>query len=79
MLYLIDIINNHRAPVKDSNDIIIEDDLSGEWKIWLTMQINCIFSFDPREIRTMESKSDNVEITMGSETGDIIKELFESF
>ena len=31
------------------------------------------------EIRTMDSKSDNVEITMGNETDDIIKELFESF
>ena len=27
----------------------------------------------------MDSKSDNVEITMGSETDDLIKELFESF
>ena len=27
----------------------------------------------------MNSKSDNVEIMMGSETGDIIDELFETF
>ena len=43
------------------------------------MQINFISSLDPGEIRTMDSKSDNVEITMGNETDDIIKELFESF
>ena len=36
-------------------------------------------SLDPKEIRTMDSKSDNAEITMDSETDDIIKELFESF
>ena len=47
MSYLRDIINNHKAPVKDSNGIIIEDDLSGEWKIQLTMQINFISSLDP--------------------------------
>ena len=43
------------------------------------MQINFISSLDPGEIRTMDSKSDNVEITMGNETDDIIKELFKSF
>ena len=43
------------------------------------MQVNFISSLDPREIRTIGSKSDNVEITMGSETNDIVKKLFESF
>ena len=43
------------------------------------MQINFISSLDPGEIRTMDSKSDNVGITMGNEADDIIKELFESF
>ena len=28
-----DMINNHKTPIRDSNRIIIEDDLSGEWKI----------------------------------------------
>ena len=72
-------INNHKAPIKDSNGIIIEDDLFGEWKIQLTMQITFISSLDTGEICTMDSKSDNVEITMGNETDDIINELFESF
>ena len=72
-------INNHKAPIKNSNGIIIEDDLFGEWKIQLTMQITFISSLDTGEIHTMDSKSDNVEIKMGNEPDDIIKELFESF
>ena len=79
MPYLGDMINNHKAPIRDCNGIIIEDDLSGEWKIQLTMPINFVSSLDPTEIRTMDSKSDNVEIKMGNETNDIIKKLFESF
>ena len=42
---------------------IIEYNFSGKWKIQLTMKINFIFSLDPREIRIMDLKSDNVEIT----------------
>ena len=81
MPYLRDMINNHKAPItlKNSIGIITEDDLFGEWKIQLTMQISFISSLDTGEIRTMDSKSDNVEITMGNETDDIINELFESF
>ena len=79
MPYLENIINNHKAPIRDSNGVIIEDDLSGEWKVQLTMRINFISSLDPGEICTMDSKSDHVEITMGSETDDIIKELSEYF
>ena len=51
----------------------------GEWKIQLTMRINFISSLNIGEIRTMNSKSDNVEIMMGIETNDIINKLFESF
>ena len=51
-------INNHKCP----NGIIIEDDFSGEWKIELTMQITFISSLDTGEIRTMDSKSDNVKL-----------------
>ena len=60
MPYLEDMINNHKAPVRDSNGIITEDNLSGEWKIQLTMRINFIFSLDPGKNRIMDSKSDNV-------------------
>ena len=68
-------INNHKAPIelKDPNDTIIEDDLIREWEIQLTMQITFISSLDTREIRTTDSKSDNVEIMKGSESDDIIK------
>ena len=37
--HLRDMINNHKVPIKDSDGIIIENDLFGEWKIQLTMQI----------------------------------------
>ena len=48
-------------------------------KIQLTMQISFISSLDTGKIHAMDWKSDNVEITMGNEADDIIKELFESF
>ena len=73
MPYLKNMINNHKATIRDSNDI------SGEWKIQLTMRINFVSSLDPEKNRIMDSKSDNVEIIMGIETDNIIKELFESF
>ena len=40
MPYLENMINNHKATIRDSND------LSGEWKIQLTMQINFVSSLD---------------------------------
>ena len=43
------------------------------------MQINFVSSLDHKEICTMESKIDNIEIMMGSETDVIIDELFKSF
>ena len=50
----------------------------GEWKIQLTMSINFISSKDSNETRHMHTKSDNIEIIMGSETNDIIEEFRES-
>ena len=47
-------------------------------KIQLIIAINFISSKDSKEIRNMHSKSDNEEIMMGSETDQIIEELFES-
>ena len=43
------------------------------------MEINFISSKDSDETRTMHTKSNNVEIMIGSETNEIIEELFESF
>ena len=51
----------------------------GEWKVQLTMAINFFSSKDSEEIRTMHIKSDNIEILIGNETDEIIKELFKSF
>ena len=34
---------------------------------------------DSDETRTMRTKNDNIDVTMGSETDEIIKELFKSY
>ena len=63
--YLSNIINDHKT--------------QGEWKIQLTMSINFISSEeDSDEVCTVHTKSDNIEIMMGSETDEIIEELFKS-
>ena len=60
-------------------DIVIDYETQfGEWKIQLTMQINFIFSKVFEETRTKSTKSDNIDIMMGSETDDVIEELRES-
>ena len=43
------------------------------------MTINFFSSKDSEEIYTMHSKSDNIEILIGNETGEIIEDLFDSF
>ena len=80
--YLSDIINNHKTRglvrYHSGNKSWLEE-TSSEWKIQLTMEINFISSKDPDETRTMHTKSNNVEIMIGSETDKIIEDLFESF
>ena len=64
--YLADMINDYKS--------------KGEWKIQLTAEI--IFTSlkpDSNETRIMHTKSDNEEIMVGSDTNDVIKELFKSF
>ena len=52
----------------------------GEWKIQLTAEINFTsLKPDSNETRIMHTKSDNEEIMVGSDTNDIIQELFKSF
>ena len=63
--FLNDMINNHKT--------------YGEWKIQLVMKVNFISSLDTDETREMYTKSNNVEIIMGTETDDIFNELFKSF
>ena len=61
-----DLINNYKS--------------KGEWKIQLTAEINFIsLKPDSNETRIMHTKSDNEEIMVGSDTSDVIKELFKSF
>ena len=80
--YLIDIINEHKTHslvrYHSGNKSWLEE-TSREWKIQLTMAINFISSKDSDETRTMHTKSNDVEIMIGSETDEIIEELFESF
>ena len=74
-------VNDYKGPIKsrDPSGKMINVDTYEEWKIQLTLQINFDSSLDPREIRTLDLKSDNIEIMIGSETDDFVKELFESF
>ena len=44
----------------------------------LIMSISFISSKDSDEARNMSTKSNNIEIVMGNETGGIIDKLFES-
>ena len=63
--YLRELINNHKS--------------KGEWKIQLTAQINFISSRPGSdEARVMHTSSVNEEFTNGSDTDEIIKELFKS-
>ena len=50
----------------------------GEWKIQLIMKVNFISSQNFIDTRDMHSKSDNVEIIMGNDTNEILKNLFNS-
>ena len=57
--YLSHIINDHKT--------------KGEWKIQLTIAINLISYKDSTKTRTMHTKSDRIEIMIGNETDEIIK------
>ena len=80
--YLINVINEHKTHglvrYHSGNKSWLEE-TSSEWKIQLTMAINFISSKDSDETQTMHTKSNNIEIMIGSETNEIIKDLFESF
>ena len=58
--------------------IINDHKTRGEWKIQLIMIINFSSSKDSDKIRTMRTKSNNIEMMMGNEKNKIIEELFES-
>ena len=78
-LYLSDIINNCKTKGErktHSGNIIADYKSQRNWKILLTIAIKFISSKDSSETRNMHSKSDT-EIMMGSETDEVIEELFE--
>ena len=64
--HLYDLINDHRIARR-------------VWKIQISMRVNFISSKDTGETRTIYVWSDNVSIMRGSDTDDIIRELFRSF
>ena len=69
--YLRDIINDHKAyglVRYHSGNKTLAEETPSKWKIQLRMAINFISSKDSEETRTMHTKSNNVEIMMGSET-----------
>ena len=80
--YLSYIINDHKAHglvrYHSGNKAWLEE-ASSEWKIQLKMAINFISSKDSDETRTMHTKSNNIEIMIGSETDKTIEDLFKSF
>ena len=81
-LYLSDLINKHKThgSVKyHTSDKSWIEKTSRKWKFQLTMAINFISFKDFDETRTMHTKRNNVEIMVGSETNEIIIDLFESF
>ena len=74
--YLRDLINNHKATMKLTDKVINNKSQLGEWKIQLIMLNNCISSKYFEKTRSIYSASVPVEIFMGSDTDDIIDELF---
>ena len=63
--YLRDMIDNYKT--------------LGEWKIQLIMRIIFVSSLDINEIHIMHTKSDNIELMSGTETNNVVNELFKSF
>ena len=64
--YLANMINDYKS--------------KGEWRIQLTAEINFTsLKPDSDKTRIVHTKSDNTEIMIGSDTNDVIKELFKSF
>ena len=64
--HLYDLINDHRIARR-------------VWKIQIFMRVNFISSKDSGESRTIYVWIDNVSIMRGSDTGNIIREIFTSF
>ena len=59
-------------------DIIIDLQISGTWKIQLTIAINFISSEDINQEQTTHSKSGNIEVVTYGDANEIIEKLFDS-
>ena len=59
-------------------DIINDIEKSDAWKIQLTIATNFISSKDNDEEHVMHSKSDNVEIMINDQAGEVFENFFES-
>ena len=71
-------INEHTPidePIEESSD---DDTDRAELKIQLTMQNSCISTKSFEETCTIYTKSEALEIFMGSDTNDIIDRLFNT-
>ena len=76
--YLRDLINEHK-PIDESNDESDNDDIDrAEWKIQLTMQNSCISTKRFEETCIIYTKSEALEVFMGSDTEDVIDKLFNT-
>ena len=81
--YLRDLINKHK-PIEELNNNNNNsnnnnnDTDHGEWKLQLSMVINCISTRSFKDKRTIHSKSEAVEIYMGSDTKNVIDTLFNT-
>ena len=76
--YLRDSINNLKPTTELTNRASNSDSESGEWKIQLVMQNNCISIRDFQETRTIYSASRPVEVFMRTDKDGAINRLFET-
>ena len=60
-------------------DMIKNYNSKGEWKMQITMRIIFISFIDKNEIQVMHTKSDNIEIMIGTDTSGIMNEIIDSF
>ena len=70
--------NNNNSNNNNVNNNNNNNNNRGEWKIQLTMQNSCISTRSFEETRTIYTKSEPLEIFMGSNTEDVIDKLFNT-
>ena len=74
--YLRDLLNENKPTAELNNNN--NNNNKAEWKIQLQMHIKCISTKSFENKRTMNPKSEPVEIFMGSNTKDVIDKLFST-